>query len=68
MKQIECSLKGQIILVTRPENIPVLKRAGLTAVDDLKTAMRMAYQACAAQTPKVTVMPQGSLTLPVLRA
>jgi lactate racemase len=68
MKQIECGLKGQIILVSRPENIPILKRAGLTAVDDLKTAMRMAYQACAVQTPKVTVMPQGSLTLPVLRA
>lgn len=65
MKQLECRLKGQVILVTRPENVAVLKTAGLSAVDDLDEAMRMAYRACPSSPPKITVMPQASLTLPV---
>ena len=67
MKQIECRLKGRVILVTRPENIAVLEAAGFTAVAGMDEAMRLARNACGAPSPKITVMPQGSLTLPVPR-
>jgi nickel-dependent lactate racemase len=67
MKQLECGLKGRVILVTLPENVAVIRAAGLTAVSDLNEAMRMARGACGTETPKITVMPQASLTLPVLR-
>lgn len=66
MKQLECGLKGRVILVTRPENVPVIEAAGLTAVSDLNAAMRMAARACGTARPRITVMPQASLTLPVL--
>jgi nickel-dependent lactate racemase len=66
MKQLECGLKGRVILVTRPENVPVIEAAGLTAVSDLPAAMRLAARACGVERPRITVMPQASLTLPVL--
>ncbi len=66
MKQLECRLKGRIVLVTRPENLEVLKAIGFTAVADLEEAMRVAYRECPSSSPKITVMPQASLTLPVL--
>jgi nickel-dependent lactate racemase len=67
MKQLECQLKGRVILVTRAENIEILAGAGFTAVAGLDEAMRLARRACGAASPKITVMPQASLTLPVPR-
>lgn len=66
MKQRECAAKGRVILVTRPENVPVLEAAGLCAVAELEAAMRLAREACGAAHPKVAVMPQAALTLPLL--
>jgi lactate racemase len=67
LKQLECNDKGLIILVTRPENRDALKPTGFTVAGSIEDALQMAYRACSLQSPKITIMPQASLTLPVVR-
>jgi nickel-dependent lactate racemase len=68
LKQLECNTKGRFILVTRPENRQVLKPTGFTVCADIEEALSIARQTCSDPSPRITVMPQASLTLPILTA
>jgi nickel-dependent lactate racemase len=66
LKQVECTAKGQIILLTRPENVDLLSGTGFTAAGRMEEALSIAYKKCGTKNPKITIMPQGALTLPIL--
>ncbi len=66
LKQLECNAKGLFILVTRPENAQALKPTGFTVCASIEEALTIAYRNCGTPSPRVTVMPQASLTLPIL--
>jgi lactate racemase len=66
LKQRECNTKGLFILVTRPENAEALKPTGFTVCAGIEEALSIAYRKCGTQTPRITVMPRASLTLPIL--
>ena len=68
LKQLECNAKGLFILVTRPENAEALKPTGFTVCAGIEEALSLAYGKCATRSPRITVMPQASLTLPILTA
>jgi len=68
LKELECNNKGLIILVTRPENAEAVKPTGFTVCGHIEEALAIAYRKCSAPSPRITVMPQAALTLPVLRA
>jgi nickel-dependent lactate racemase len=66
VRQLEYCRKGTIILVTRAENLPLARRAGVIPVSTMASALRAAYDSCGADPPTVTIMPQGANTFPVL--
>jgi len=65
IKQIEYSNMGTIILLTRPENNEMARRAAVLPVNSMGEALEKAYEKCGTDTPKVTVMPQGANTFPI---
>ena len=66
LKELECNHRGLIILVTRPENAEALKPTGFTVCGRIEEALEIAYRKCSTPSPRITIMPQGGLTLPVL--
>ena len=66
LKQLECNTKGLFILVTLPQNAEALKPTGFTVCAGIEEALSIAYAKCGTRTPRVTVMPRASLTLPIL--
>ncbi len=68
LKELECNNRGLIILVTRPENAKAVKPTGFTVCGSIDEALEVAYRKCTTPSPRITVMPQGGLTLPVLGA
>ncbi len=66
VRQIEYSSKGTIIMVTREENVDIARKAGIQGVASIEEALEMAYEKCGERAPKVTVMPQGANTFPIL--
>jgi lactate racemase len=66
VKQMEYKDKGTIILVTRPENFALARKAHLEPAADMKAALELAYQRCGTTKPTITVMPQGANTFPIV--
>lgn len=66
-KEIECSDKATFIMVTLPRNADLVKKAGLRVAATMSEALEMAYRLCGTAEPRITVMPQGANTLPILR-
>jgi nickel-dependent lactate racemase len=56
------------ILLTRPENAELARRAGLIPADSIESALAMAYDVCGKQNPSITVLPNGANTLPYMAA
>jgi nickel-dependent lactate racemase len=67
-KEVECSDLATYIMVTRPENFDLVGKAGIIAVATMEEALREAYRRCGTDKPRITLMPQGANTLPVLKA
>ena len=49
-------------------NIEVAKKAGVVGVATIEEALHIAYEKCGNSIPKITVMPQGANTFPILDA
>jgi nickel-dependent lactate racemase len=56
------------ILLTRPENAELARRAGLIPAATIEEALQAAYDLCGRSAPSVTVMPNGANTLPCMPA
>ncbi|MBI5578713.1 MAG: nickel-dependent lactate racemase [Deltaproteobacteria bacterium] len=65
--QFEYRDKGLIILVTREENFRHAEKAQLYPVASIEEALRVSYSHCGTPKPRITVMPQGANTLPLLK-
>jgi nickel-dependent lactate racemase len=68
LKEIECSDIATFIMVTRPENADLVGKAGIIPVATMEEALDHAYRRCGTKEPRVTLMPQGANTLPVIKA
>lgn len=66
-REVECSQKGTFILLTKEENFEFAKKAKLIPVSNMEDALKIAYEKCGTANPKVTVMPQGANTFPILK-
>jgi nickel-dependent lactate racemase len=66
VRQLEYGRKGTMILLTRRENLEVAKKAGVLPVSTMDEALRLAYEKCGTKNPKITIMPQGANTFPML--
>jgi lactate racemase len=67
-KEVECSDIATFIMVTRPENFELVGKAGIIPVTTMEEALVEAYKRCGTKEPRITLMPQGANTLPVLKA
>jgi len=67
VRQLEYGQLGKMIMVTREENIELAIRAGVQGVANMEDALRCAYEKCGSDAPKITVMPQGANTFPILK-
>lgn len=65
-KEVECSDHGTFIILTKPENAEFAKKAKLVPVFSMEEAMSIAYEKCGVERPKITVMPQGANTFPIV--
>jgi nickel-dependent lactate racemase len=54
------------IMLTRPENAGLARRAGLIPASTIDEALRTAYDLCGRKDPAITVMPHGANTLPYM--
>lgn len=68
VRQLEYGSQGTIIMVTSKNNIEVAKKAGVLGVATIEEALHIAYEKCGNSMPKITVMPQGANTFPILEA
>jgi len=68
VRQLEYGSQGTIIMVTGKDNIEVAKKAGVLGVATIEEALQIAYEKCGNSMPKITVMPQGANTFPILEA
>jgi nickel-dependent lactate racemase len=67
LKEVECSDVAAFIMVTRPENAELVGKAGIIPVATMEEALDQAYRRCGTKEPRITLMPQGANTLPVLK-
>jgi nickel-dependent lactate racemase len=54
------------IMLTRPDNAELARRAGLIPVSTIEEALKKAYELCGKKDPSITVLPNGANTLPYL--
>jgi nickel-dependent lactate racemase len=66
LDHIECTERATFVMVTLAENTEVARKANMIPVTTLDEALEIAYTRCETSTPKITVMPQGGNTLPIL--
>jgi lactate racemase len=66
VRQLEYANLGHILLVTREKNIQLAQKAGVQGVVSMEEALAIAYEKCGSDSPKITVMPQGANTFPIL--
>jgi hypothetical protein len=55
-----------MILLTASENLELARKAGVLPVSTMEDALRLAYETCGTKNPKITIMPQGANTFPML--
>ena len=68
VRQLEYGQQGHIVMLTREENISLARQAGVQGVATMAAALETAYAKCGCSAPKITVMPQGANTFPILAA
>ncbi len=68
VRQLEYANQGHIILVTLEKNIQLARKAGVQGVATIDEALTLAYEKCGTDFPKITVMPQGANTFPILES
>lgn len=68
VRQLEYGSIGEIIMVTKKENIELARKAGVLGVATIEEALKIAYEKCGNIMPKITVIPQGANTFPILKA
>lgn len=68
VRQLEYGGQGTIIMVTNKDNIEIARKAGVQGVATIAEALEIAYEKCGSSMPKITVMPQGANTFPILVA
>ena len=56
------------IMLTRPDNAELARRAGLIPVAGMEEALKKAYELCGKKDPSVTILPNGANTLPYMQA
>ena len=66
VRQVEYCRKGTVILHTRRENFELARKTGVFPVSAMDEALRLAYERCGTKDPKITIMPQGANTFPML--
>jgi nickel-dependent lactate racemase len=66
LRHSECCRDNQVILLTRPENENYARTAKLHPVFSMEEALKVAYKKCGLDRPKITVMPFGANTFPLL--
>jgi len=66
VRQVEYCRKGTVILLTRQENLELARKTGVVAVSSMADALRVSYEHCGTDKPKITIMPQGANTFPML--
>ncbi len=66
LKEMECSDIATFVMVTRPENFELVKKARMIPAATLDEAMDIAREKCRLSKPRFIVMPQGANTLPLL--
>jgi lactate racemase len=54
------------IMLTRPDNAELARRAGLIPAATIDEALKLAYGRCGKQAPSITVLPNGANTLPLM--
>ena len=67
VRQLEYANLGHIILVTQEKNIELAQKAGVQGVATMEEALAIAYEKCSNNSPKITIMPQGANTFPILK-
>ena len=67
VRQLEYASQGSIILVTQEKNIKLAESAGVQGVATMEEALTLAYKKCGSNSPKITIMPQGANTFPILK-
>jgi hypothetical protein len=67
VRQLEYANLGTILLVTQEKNIQLASKAGVQGVATMEEALAIAYAKCDSDSPKITVMPQGANTFPILK-
>ena len=67
VRQREYANLGSIILLTKPENKELAQKAAVQPVASMPEALELAYKSCGADQPKVTIMPQGANTFPIMK-
>jgi nickel-dependent lactate racemase len=58
--------RSPTIMLTRPDNADLARRAGLIPAESMEEALKMAYDLCGKKDPSITVLPNGANTLPYL--
>jgi nickel-dependent lactate racemase len=66
VRQVEYCRKGTVILLTRRDNFEFARKTGVLPVSTMDEALRLAFETCGTQNPKMTIMPQGANTFPML--
>ncbi len=66
VRQREYARQGAIIMLTRADNIDAARKAKVIGASTMQEALDKAYAACRTPTPKITIMPQGANTFPML--
>ena len=66
-REVECGNIATFIMVTRPENANMVRKANMIPVTNIEDALRIAYEKCGTAKPTFTVMPQGANTLPIFQ-
>jgi len=66
VRQLEYGNLGHILLVTRKKNIELAQKAGVQGVATMEEALAIAYEKCNSNSPRITILPQGANTFPIL--
>ena len=66
LRHSECCRDNHVILLTRPGNEEYARTAKLHPVFSIAEALKLAYEMCGLDRPKVTVMPFGANTFPLI--
>jgi len=66
VRQVEYCRKGTVILLTRRDNFELARKTGVLPVSTMDEALRLAHEKCSTRDPKITILPQGANTFPLL--